>query len=499
MNSLKDFDYLKFEYQKEDLSPVFGTILDTYSNHKNPKVSGQIFLWELLQTIKYGFLTRIDLETYFTPKYFNGEINPKYEKVKKSLASVCFNARFDKYKELSNLKSITNLMFLDIDNFDSESDAIAFQSQIIDKYDWIIACYLSLSKIGLHIIINVDYIHNNDDFNLKYDYISNYYFQSKLDKASKSLVRFTIVPCDYNIYINENPNILRIEHILQEKKKSICSEYTSKKEEIICTAYTFCNGLSDNEFMNNVAPNDRLRFKCDINDSEFDDPNVPIYIREGIKVIEINLFPYINNKVFAGHRTSFIGALSAQLIFLNARSGDVNSHNVRDSIIKYLMSKNNTLCSPPLPVNEVIKSFNANWRKFKSGKLNVNRYMKKKRAFWSTQSTLNGNEKRSVTCRIKNKPIVDESKRKIAEAIQSIIKSGGKLTQVNVSINSGLVLSTVKKYRDFYYEQLKIHGCTKARKQKKESSNLIQSCEMEIFNTNDNNIEMLSQCQKIVP
>jgi len=40
-----------------------------------------------------------------------------------------------------------------------------------------------------------------------------------LDPISKSLTRHTVVPFDYNIYINESPKVLDIDDIINSKEK----------------------------------------------------------------------------------------------------------------------------------------------------------------------------------------------------------------------------------------------------------------------------------------
>jgi len=120
--------------------------------------------------------------------------------------------------------------------------------------------------------------------------------------------------------------------------------------------------------------------------------------------------------------------------------------------LKFIQHINKSICAPPLTYDEVIKSYNANWKRYKEGRVDFSRYYEKKRSFWSKQSTLSANEKRIVTCKIKNAPIVEESKRKIWDAIETITASGRKITQSQVASVSGLSLSAVKKYRKEFRE-----------------------------------------------
>lgn len=457
MNELPDFEYIKSQYDK-DLHDVFGTVLDTFPDIKGANVQGQIYLWELLQKIKYNFLQDIDVDTFLLNKYLNGRRSTEYDHRKEQLPAICYNARFKGYKDLDHLKTINNLMFLDIDDLGSKEEAIDYKNHIIEKYNWILACNLSLSKIGLHVIIMVDKIINNKDFNYKYDYISKVYFDSKLDKDSKSLIRYTVVPYDFNIYINESPNILDIEHIIRNKNKGICSAYIQnglrEEEKIISTAYTFSPFSQVKEIMNVAGRKYDLKFRPDVDESLFNDPNIPIYIHEGIDVISINLYPYRYTGVKDGHRTDFIGVISAQMIYLNATPDNMDT-TIREDILKFILSINKKICDPPLSFKEVLNSYNANWKSYDAGELDVSKYFKKQKAFWSRNATIKGNDKRKVTCRIKNEPIVTETRKKIADAIEDIQFYKKKITQRKVAKVSGLGLPTVKKYWKEFKEMVR--------------------------------------------
>jgi len=216
---LMDFNNMKLRYYKEDLADIYATNLDYYDNHAAPPVKGQINIWLLFQRIKYGAI-RMSEETLRTPKFVDGKKNDLYDDIKISLQCVCYPATFHVRKTLKNLKKITNLMYLDIDGFATIEDRDAFKTNIIKQYSWILMCCKSLSRLGLHVVVPVDKIIDNSDYNEKYDYISNKYFEGKLDAGAKSLTRFTVIPTDHNIFINENPATLAIDLEYREFKKS---------------------------------------------------------------------------------------------------------------------------------------------------------------------------------------------------------------------------------------------------------------------------------------
>jgi len=499
MNELQDFNYVRCLYEKNNLPDVFGTVLNSFPDITGATVTGQIYFWELLQKIKYNFAEDIDVEHLLTDKYIDGAKNPVYEEKKKKLPAVCYNAVFNGYKNIENVRHVTNLMFLDIDDFGSYDEVTEYKNHIIQKYDWIVACNLSLSRLGLHVIILVDNITGNNDFNSKYDYISTAYFDKMLDPVSKSLSRYAVIPADYNIYINENPKVLEIDKILnQEEKgirsvyntnaidnekgicsvynteseylKGICSAYNTndegieegirsayKKREEIYTPYTLCSNSSLNQMMNDSAREQNLIFRQTIAESTFKNTDIPLYFPYGMDVMEKNLFALKDRKLMesrgtSAKRLSFLGSITVKLIYLNAVTPLKPIKEVRRAILRFVVSINKKYCEPPVPHREVLNSFNANWKKFKKGELDFSNYYTKKKAFWSQRSTLSSNEKRKITCTLKNEPVVIESKSKILEAIAILNNKGEKITQKKVGSMPGLTLSLVKKYRKFFKE-----------------------------------------------
>ena len=494
MNELQNFEYLKFQYHNENLHDVFGTVLDTFPHITGATVTGQVYLWDVLQRIKYNLASDIEPETYLLHKYIDGIRNTAYDQRKEQLPALCYNARFNGYKDTKHLKDVTNLMFLDIDDFQTQAEALDYKKLITAKYSWIVACNLSLSRLGLHVIALVDNIQDSTDYTNKYKYISSTYFENRLDKDSNKLTQYAVLPFDYDIYINQYPEILPIEQIYSEhlkgirsayiqgsnlsnssidekgissvynvdsksfngidKGKGICSVY--KGEEIICTPYTFFSNSHLNNLMNDAARNYKLKFKQEVDEEKFQDPNIPTYIREGVDIMDARLHKLKGKKVLEGNRHNFIGALTVEMIYINVGSPDNNDPIIRRDILKYILHINKTICEPPMTYDEVIKSYNANWKRYKKGEIDFSKYFKKQRAFWSKYSTLSANEKRSVTSKIKNAPTVENSKRRIWEAIEQLCANKEKITQKKVAKVSGIKLPTVKKYRKEYHEFKKI-------------------------------------------
>lgn len=447
-----DFEDFKTISGMDDLPDFWNTELNTFANISDaPKVTGNISLFDLLYGIGHNFINLTDYKDYLTPKFVDGKPNPAYNEIKNHSKSVCYNSTYNGYKDSKYLKTITNLMFLDIDDFKSREEALAYKEKITRKYDWIISCNLSLSRLGLHILIRVDKIIDNEDYNRKYDCISAMYFDNRLDPNAKSLTRHSVIPIDSSIYINYYPKVLNINEILiainafSDDKKSTRSVY--KEERAISSSCTFSPTKDLKEITNIAARVDGLIFEEIIDESEFSDPNIPQYFPEGVNVILINLHPYRNKKVGIGKRRRTIGGISMRLIYLNTNHLlDSPDSKLKSEIIKYMLRLNKIICYPSLDDKEVIHSVNSNWKKYEDGNLDVSKLFVKKYFFWSKRCTLKPNEKRSYSGKKKNELTTNSTKEKIADAIEEIHSCGEKVTQTKVAVLSGLNVQTVKKY-----------------------------------------------------
>lgn len=472
----KNFEYFKVVSGKESLSDIFDMELNTFESVSvKPKVTGYISLYDLLIKIKYNFLDDISITDFLTTKYIADTLNPVYEKIKANKRTVCYNATFDGYKALTNLISATNLMFLDIDGFESKAETLTYKEMIVRKYDWIVSCNLSLSRLGLHVIILVDKIVDNDDFNRKYDLINTIYFDGKLDANAKSLTRHTIIPSDVNIYINDNPNTLNIDSItknintlglikydnpvditINHDKESTRSVY--KEKEVICSPHTFSGKKELKDITNIAARVYGLCFEDCFDESEFTDPNTPLFFPEGVDVIKLNLHPYKYHKIEVGNRNNTIGGISMRLIYLSTnRCLNEPDENTKTAVQKYIQSLNLKICNPPLPYNEVLNSVNSNWNRYVAGELDLSGLFVKKHTFWSKRCSLKPNEKRSYSSKKINEPIAMDSKNKIADAIEKLKSTNQKITQKKVADLSTLHLQTVKKYWKDYKSLAKLN------------------------------------------
>jgi hypothetical protein len=457
-NNQSNYEYLKTELGYK-LDPVFKTKIDIFYNVKEPKVAGQVRLIDLLEFIRRDHLFYPDAISNII--LINNKIKgePGFEKLKSSMPLAAYNANFLKYKKKENLISPTNIMFLDIDNFYTQEEMLTYKNSIIKKYKWIIACYQSISKKGLHILAKVDKIYSNEDFNSKYEYVNQKYFEGRLDKYAKSLTRAAIISNDINIYINRTPTRLFLNDKdvikpIKKKEKNIIENSPKglDKEEVIRSYYIFNNvkyGVEKEveKAIYEYLQQNKLKFKIELDSSLFKDPNEPLYNWSGWNVVEMNLFPFLKKGIPEGKRTFVIGRISMELIYLNG----MNKESKR-GILNFIYWVNKKLCSPPLKSEEVRRSFENNWKKYQNGDIDFSSIVKKKRSIWSPECQLNRQEKISKSLVLYHKPLKEKKKNKILEALNSIHENNNKITQKEVALITGFSIATIKNYWKLFPE-----------------------------------------------
>ncbi len=418
--------HIRHETKKDHLSEVFATKLDFFEKVNDPTVKGQVYLYDLLRDIGYNINSSIML----TPKYIDKKINPEYEKQKLVMEAVCYPAQFNKYKILDNLKTINNLLFAEID-FESKKQAKDYKDRITLHYDWIVACYLSLSRLGLHIIVKVDHIHNTEDYNIKYDLISKKFFQGKLDNRSKSLIRYSIIPFDPQVFINDIPATLNTEELIKSTdikypqpltspiKQSVPPSMKTKKKSISAT------GVQINNF-------DTL--------DGFDPNGVKFSNKKDIVVIEAK----IGINIEPGSRQNVLSSYANNLLFLN-------QWMTAEKFSKFIFNANTHCFSVPLEHKEVLKIIRTKLKKLKDNKLNPI-YTHRMIVFHpKCQMTREEKNQYVISILAKNKTI--KSREKLYAILEGWdFETFGRISVRNIARNFPISKKTVAKYYPEFQE-----------------------------------------------
>lgn len=151
-------------------------------------------------------------------------------------------------------------------------------------------------------------------------------------------------------------------------------------------------------------------------------------------------------KVSEVNRTITLGAIGMKMIYLNANNPKHSESQLRNATLNYMLWLNTQICDPPLSYPEVVNSFNANWKKYLNGKLDVSELTESQRSFWSPDCCLGTNDKRKISCKEYYEPVVADNREKIADAIEKIHIHGEKVTQTKVTAIAEINVPTVKKY-----------------------------------------------------
>ena len=134
----------------------------------------------------------------------------------------------------------------------------------------------------------------------------------------------------------------------------------------------------------------------------------------------------------------------------------LNAKNVSKlEIENFMVNLNKKICSPPLEDQEVRNSFHANWKMYENGKLNFNNFIKKKYVLWSPQCKLSANEKRKISCSLRQEPTRGKTRELIDDTINNIWGKCEKVTQKKIAKTSGLSVQTVKNYWHEYKSKVR--------------------------------------------
>lgn len=415
--------YIRHETEKEHLNKVFATKLDVFEKVGDPSVKGQVYLYDLLRHIRYNIHPSVML----TPKYIDRKKNPDYDKQKTEMEAVCFPARFNKYKNLKNLRSINNLMFAEID-FDSRNEAKAYKNRITLHYDWIVACYFSLSQQGLHILIKMDQIHDNDDYNTKYDIISKKFFQGKLDNNSKSLTRYSITPFDSDIYINDIPKALLSEELINSDNRlnqSVSLKGTSYIMQSVPQSY-----LTEEEGISAIG----------VRSNNFD--SLEGYDEQGIKFSEnkdiVVIEARIGYNLAPGVRQNVLSSYANNLLFLNQWMPE-------EQFSKFIYSANKQCFTEPLEKKEVKKIIRSKLKNLRQNKLEA--IYTHRMIVFHPKCKMSREEKNHYVISVlaRNKTI--KSREKLYAILESWdFETYGRISVRNIAKNFPVSKKTVAKY-----------------------------------------------------
>lgn len=329
-----------------------------------------------------------------------GKGSPEYDQIKKSNLPVIFANGYNSNNTRSTksyFKS-TGYIYLDFD-FDSVEECEQYRLQLlISNYQFVSACWKSLSGIGLSILVRV----NPDKCN-KYQFLNywdklNEIFNGELDKRTRDYYRLLVIASDKNVYVN--PNAVELDTIYQ-------IEYSYG-----------------------------LNYRTVIPLSEFESLDKPVVVPDGLDVLQLDFFKYRIKKVSIGKRTSTIGAISMQLIVLNPDAP-------RKQLLNALLSFNRNYCIKPLTDKEVINILNANLNKSLPELIELtNKYRVKKYVFFHPSSKI----PKPIKDKIRGEEMSKLKANLVNNTVDLLIQLNDKITVNQIAEYIGCSLPTVYKY-----------------------------------------------------
>lgn len=148
----------------------------------------------------------------------NEKDKEKRDRLKRQLTGICFSGEFR--KRLNNeLVEHSGLICIDFDNFPNRKTLDLWFNKIkSDKYCF--ALFISPSGNGLKLLMRIPRCKTNDEHNLRFDAISEYFFDcAYFDKNGKGSVRLCYESYDPDIYINTESIVFP--HIKKAEPKEI--------------------------------------------------------------------------------------------------------------------------------------------------------------------------------------------------------------------------------------------------------------------------------------
>jgi hypothetical protein len=181
-------------------------LIDYQNSVSSNHIAGEKPLTEILDLIKNGS-PRTNKLIAFARRCGKG--TKQYNDIKTNhLPAYLFNFKFDKTLANSNIICPTGLLYLDIDDFETEHLLSCTQEEL-KHIPYVLACWRSLSEKGLSVLVSVKGM-NASNYNLFKTYFMGYYkynaetkYGLNLDDNAWKLVQKTVLSWDEDIYINE--------------------------------------------------------------------------------------------------------------------------------------------------------------------------------------------------------------------------------------------------------------------------------------------------------
>lgn len=378
--------------------------LNVFNNLKDTTVSKTISITDWLNHIQKGRYS--DYVNYLRTLTEKNDID-KFKA--EELNCVVYNFNLNKKRNSENIVSATGYFFIDID--------VPFDTRLLNRSK-IYALYKSCTGKGIHIIVQVDGL-NQNNYDDAYTFIINTLgIEQYVDKCAKGKIQAALISYDPNLFHNPNSFVFDLSRLVQSVPQGTLSNKTSKKET----------------FRQPWGTVERINFNC-ANDMEFDNGD---YIADwqNIDFIECRL----TGKIKEGKRNKTLFAYGANLVYLNPTL-------TKEKLTAILHNVNIASCDMPLEYKDIASMMNTLFKYKQEGKLTPLYKPKKRSIVFNPDAKLSYDEKMVIVHSIQKEKCAEESKTKIYDIIENWDFEAHKLISVrNISNNYPISKKTVAKY-----------------------------------------------------
>jgi hypothetical protein len=397
-------------------------------------IDGEKPLSEILDLIKYGStLTNTLIDKARTC----GKGTTEYDEIKKKhLPAFLFNFKFNKKLANDNITESTGLLYLDIDNIESEFTLSILQEEA-KHIPYVMACWKSLSETGLSLLISVKGMTKANYYLFKAHFMYWYKYDAdtnsglNLDENAWKPTQKTVLSRDGEIYINEQCCDLTYNEVLCSSFYSMPKRSKEKVQFSLYNKYKYKIGDQTAPFQNVgvIKCYSDKNFYSLTDKQKYADKNAPYTVYPlGVAV----------NKIFLNRKSPIKEGNRAKMLFIKACVFIRMYGEDYSEILRFLKMVRANYCenSASITDDELKKIAKKSLANYKSAKIK----MDKAKIIFPIDSPLSVKEKQSISAReignIRTETMID--------FLTNIYKPGMK--QKELIALSGKSERTVKAY-----------------------------------------------------
>jgi len=393
-------------------------LTNTFTNLRSPYVQSETEIQSILHQIKAGqYKDQIQKARAY------GKGHEVFERIKADIPTFSPNGCFHIKRSTSTIKSLSGLIYLDIDDFS--------ELEVFYQHPYVYSCWRSVSGKGIGVLVSVSGL-TIESFKHSWSYLNDHFNQLNIevDPHSKDISRQCVISYDPDLYINPEP----ISLIIPEPSiEPVSSTYASTFSE---------------RYYSTSTGSDKIKYTTTLdsyNGSEY------IIIEEGKEYRS----SYLPKKIIEGKRHKWIGSFILTLLFNNPTISS-------EKLFVEAQKANSIHCDPNLRVEEVISMVKWCYDKHVEHRLII--HTRRKKIWFNPESKLTAKEKQSIsgkeTGRLRKQRTIDE----LVQLYLLIQVTDQKVTQKKLNEHSTKSIRTIKKYWKEILE--KVHDGQKEKEKK---------------------------------